>query len=442
MLVATANWALADGTIVSPPRRRQAEWLAAVHRAAIRAGFREDGRYRPIERIDVVLAGDTFDWLTSTAWTAAVRPWHGGARVRAARERVMRAAARGGFLLLSGLKRWARGGLAVPSADRRGRPVLAAEVRIPVAVTLLAGDRDRWLAAAAEAAGRSGFAVGETWSAGAVSVRHGAESDPLCVTGTFVAGEVAARDRQPTLGESLAVDLVARFGAALPRDPHAPRARQSLVAALAACRPLDAPHVLGRWLASARSGMPVAADEAEMVVGLWRRAVAAWWREARRTAPSCGVEFDPLDALAAWLDRAATDGRWPPLSGRDRELVERLADGPVACGEPWAEEGIDDQTRLDILGHPSAPAAAAACRRIVCLGCPPAADVAVRSRLPIDVACVGIAAGLHAGPTHAIFLRRGDSLGWHWMRNAADDAAAVCIPAGYRPSADGVVEAA
>jgi UDP-2,3-diacylglucosamine pyrophosphatase LpxH len=44
---------------------------------AFGASWRADGTYRPVERIDLVLLGDTFDLLRSTRWRSAptVRPW-------------------------------------------------------------------------------------------------------------------------------------------------------------------------------------------------------------------------------------------------------------------------------------------------------------------------------------------------------------------------------
>lgn len=145
MLVVVANWGIADGTLVAPARHDQVAWLQAVRRAVLRAGFRNDGRYQPPDRVDIVFAGDTFDLLTSTAWTADARPWHRGARARAARERVLEAAAARAGRLLAGLRRWTRAGIAMPRAGRHGRPTPGTEMLLPVGVSLLSGDRDGWL---------------------------------------------------------------------------------------------------------------------------------------------------------------------------------------------------------------------------------------------------------------------------------------------------------
>ena len=58
MLVVTANWAIGDGTLWRRPLRGLVSraW-GAIQRSALRAGFRHDGRYQPIERLDVVFAG-------------------------------------------------------------------------------------------------------------------------------------------------------------------------------------------------------------------------------------------------------------------------------------------------------------------------------------------------------------------------------------------------
>ena len=62
MLVVTANWGFTDGTLAAvPPRAAAAEFRREVRRATVRAGFRRDGRYEPVDGVDVVLAGDTCD---------------------------------------------------------------------------------------------------------------------------------------------------------------------------------------------------------------------------------------------------------------------------------------------------------------------------------------------------------------------------------------------
>ena len=329
MLVVSANWGIADGSLVAATRHDQVAWLRTLRRAVMRAGFRRDGRYAPVPRVDVVLAGDTFDLLISGAWTGEVRPWHRGPKARAVRDRVLAMAAARAGRLLAGLRRWARRGIAVPRATRHGRPIPGDEIMVPVGVALLAGDRDAWLEAAQPAAVRHAIAVGAVWSGSACGarVRHGHEFDPLtCGEGESATGA----GRGPTLGESLAVDLVGRFGGLLSADADRWPITRRLVADLAGRRPAEAAAAFRRW--RQRTGDPPGA-----VADLWKGAVERWYREARRTRPSCGLEYDPLDVVAATLAMAADDA---PRDGAPFDpLVGVPASDPAAAGPL-------------ILGHP------------------------------------------------------------------------------------------
>jgi len=405
MLVVSANWAITDGTLVSQPRRLQAEWLAAVSRAAVRGGFQRDGRYASIDRLDVVLAGDTFDALTTTAWLDGVRPWHEGCRAAAVAGRVLTAAAARGRRLLAGLAAWARRGVAVPAADRRGRPDASRRVPVPVRVAILPGDRDRWLAGAAARFARRGIALAPAWSAAGVAVLHGAELDPFCCPAAD------ADMGRPTLGASLAVDLVARFGAALRSRPGLWPECRPLVGRLAAARPLDLPLVVGEWLAR----LPLAAIREE-----WRASVAAWRREARLLDPLGDLGFDAIDAVAAWMDDL------DPRPQRESELGALLAEPPPVA----AAAGVV------VLGHrgPSADPA------VVGLG-PPPWRLAAEPCVGVGVACVA-PAGPPGGPAHVVCLDRGRPGAWRPL--VADDAAAPGIGPGWRPVAtpQPIVEAA
>lgn len=399
MLVVVANWGIADGTLVSPPRHDQVAWLRAVRRAVIRAGFRHDGRYQPPDRADIVLAGDTFDLLTSTAWTADTRPWHRGPRSRAARERVLAAAAARGGRLLAGLRRWARAGLAVPRAGRHGRPAPGTETLLPVGVSLLSGDRDGWLEDAQPVAARHRLPLGVAWSGSAceVRVRHGHEFDP------FTCGEcevVSTRDRGPTLAESLAVDLVARFGGLLAADAARWPAARPLVAALAGARPAQMAAAFRRWRQVASAPPPAVGD-------LWKKAVEAWWREARRNRPACGVEYDPVDAVAATLGSAS-----------DAAAGAAAVPFDPPCGLPGG--GAADDGRVLVLGHPLAP-----------VGNPTATDGPA-------IICLGRTAARRGGPATAILTRHDDRVRQDWLHDDPD--AAIVATRGHAPAT--IVEAA
>ncbi len=77
MLLLVSDLHFTDGTSGSTIRPGAFHILAERLRdMAVRASWRTDGRYRPIERIDVVLLGDILDLIRSSRWLAGrVRPW-------------------------------------------------------------------------------------------------------------------------------------------------------------------------------------------------------------------------------------------------------------------------------------------------------------------------------------------------------------------------------
>jgi hypothetical protein len=329
MLVVTANWSIADGTVCGgPPRAAVRAFFRELRRAAWRAGFRRDGRYRPLDAIQIVLAGDTFDGLTSMAWHGDLRPWQGGSRARAVAEQIAIAAARRGGRLLTGLARLRRHGLAVPQADSRGRPLPGTTCLAAVHVVCLVGDRDRvldglWFAALA---GRHGISVGTEWASDSVIIHHGSECDPLCG-----AIDLPPQARRPSLAESLAVDLLVEFarrlqGTAVPRPTAA-----AITRLLAAASPLEMP------LAIARHPHPA-------IQTAWQRSVRHWHTQAHATLPEAEVQHDAVDALAAWMETAIHRD-----SGGPRHQLAAAIDGlRPRIPRRWSDD------RLVVLGHPPA----------------------------------------------------------------------------------------
>jgi hypothetical protein len=347
MLIVTANWSWTDGSLVPNRPGRGSAWLRDVHRAVLRAGFRRDGRYRPIEAVDIVFAGDTFDALASRRWTDRLRPWHGGPQAASMREQALVEAARRARRLLAGLARWAREGMALPLADRRGRPLSQAMTRADVRVTLLAGDRDQWLEVAADVAARHHCRVGRVWADDGSVIRHGAEFDPCwCGVDQPLDWPVATRPRPPDwlaetrlrppfLGESVVVDLVARFAATTRDRGLAIPAVLRLVGRLMRATPLEIPAHLADWLAARHEGGGLMAAQRQRIESEWRRAVAAWHREARRLPPVCEIEACPVDWLAAWFER-------PAAAAAPADVVARFASRPPRA---------DRQMASLVLGH-------------------------------------------------------------------------------------------
>lgn len=339
MLVVTANWAIADGSAHGGPSQRAVRaFFGELRRAAWRAGFRRDGRYCPVESIHIVLAGDTFDGLTSLRWRGDLRPWQGGSRRESAAEQIAADAARCGGRFLAGLGRLQRHGLAVPRADSRGRPLAHSTCQATVRVVCLVGDRDRvldgrWFAAIA---GRHGIPIGTEWSSDTMLIRHGAECDPLCGP-----PDLPAWGRGPTLAESIVVDLLVDFarrlhGAALP-----PATVAAVTRPLATAPLLELPHQIRGSRLTADRGHPC--DEHEPTVcEAWKRSVQHWHTQAHATMPEAAVEHDVVDAVATWMEAGSDPDRRPPSRGL-AAVLENLRPRPLRRST---------DPRLLVLGHP------------------------------------------------------------------------------------------
>ena len=311
MLLTTANWAVSDGSLAGAGAARAAAWLEAIRRSVVRAGCGRDGRYRPVGEVTLVFAGDSFDWLLTDAWAGRHKPWHAGRQAAELRARVAAATLRAARPATRTLLRWGRRGLPVPAADARGRPSTWGVTPARIQVVLLAGDRDRWLPTFASAE-RLGLHVGEEWSNGHVLIRHGHDLDPLA----HVAQPTSiAADRAPTLGESLAVDLLVPFAVAIRDDSGLWSLLRPALGSLAAARPAVMPARFGAIFGPGVDGTALGSARTR-AEGLWREHVARWHRAARRDAVACEAEFDALGALAAWLDRLDPEGGCPPAVSR------------------------------------------------------------------------------------------------------------------------------
>ncbi len=332
MLVVTANWGIGDGTLVGGPGpTRAAAFVAALRRTVFRAGCRRDGGYRPVERVDVVFAGDTFDWLVSRRWSDRHRPWHGGRDSVAIRGAVARASLARAWQALHGVIDITRRGLRVPAADRHGRPSLERLVTVPVGLVLLAGDRDAWLehAGGARLAGRLGMWLGAGTGVDGVVIHHGHDAGPpdrsRSAPGDGEGG--------PTLLESVLVDLLVPFALSA-------SVQRRLVRRLAAVEsPLDMPALVAAEGARAVAGG--AARQQVRLVDAWRRSVDDWRRRAARWMPRSAAPFDPLDALAGWLVQV------DPLPSREPAPLLAAVTGPP---DPRAFAAA---ASLTVLGHPA-----------------------------------------------------------------------------------------
>lgn len=295
MIVVTANWGIGDGSLWTSLSAAAVErFVRALQRAAVRAGWRPDGSYAPVERIDLLLAGDTFDWLASRIMLATVRPWRRGVHARDSRDRAMAATVRMARRTLGPLLRAVRRGVAVPSADRRGRPRLADWSTAALEVTLLEGNLDRGLAGpvGVSLAAAARLRVGEHWFGGGVSVLHGDDADPLWGGFDPAAGpRFRSDDGRPSLGESLHVDLLGRFALA-PAVASLPAAdRDVLLSALSREQPLA-------WGGRLEARLRARSEADGAIAAAWRASVDAWHREARGAGVAAEAPFDVLDSIA------------------------------------------------------------------------------------------------------------------------------------------------
>jgi len=334
MLVVTSNWCVSDASLSAGPSRGVLDrFRRELRRASCRAGMQADGRYRPVSAIAVVFAGDTFDWLTSREWTGTVRPWETGLRAARARERVAAASLRRARRLLATLAAWGRRGVEVPLADGRGRPLAGKGRRVPVAVAVLRGDRDRWIDAVLPAGSAVAAVVstGATWTDGGVLVRHGEEIEYLWHDA----------EREPTLGESLAVDLIARFGALLHEVADVRPRVAAIMHDLVTGRMLDARSRLQAWLTAHGRDGTLSAAAIRSVGEAWQRAVDAWYRAAWRLDLGQGHGMDLLGLLAADLARRESDAA-------DHGEPPRQSFSAPGLGGGRDAEGVT----CEILGHP------------------------------------------------------------------------------------------
>lgn len=333
MLAVTANWLCTDGSLAPAYAAGAEAWMHTLRRAVIRAGFRRDGRYKPVENVSLVFAGDTFDWLLSDVWSGSERPWHGDSRSRAARATVVARSLRAARAVLAELHRWARRGIPVPAVDGRGRPSLLGVCRVPIHLIMLAGDRDPWASEQSVAPNdpirRLGALVGDSWSDGEIVIRHGHDRDP--VTHAGAAPTAVADGRAPSLAESLAIELVVPFAKILATETAGWHIARRRLGAIAAAGVVDMPRavaaMVGLWGPSTAPG--------RRVLLAWRRCVAAWRNIVRHQPPAIETEFEVADPVAEWLE-AAVERPDMPLPG----AIARLSLARTDAVEPGA-----------ILGH-------------------------------------------------------------------------------------------
>jgi hypothetical protein len=340
MLVCSANWLLPDGGVSLPPTARElATFQRGLQTVSGRAGFRSDGRYQPISRVDLVFAGDMLDTLSSTRWLGATRPWQGTPASCQLHTEIAVASLRRGQRALALLRRLHRDGIAVPEATRLGRPSPTHFSRVPVRLITLAGDHDLPWPTAPTSRDTPEFA----WSP-AVSTRWGDNSDVFISHGQQLdptaASAAPGEDRPPSVRESVGIDLVTRFlqhlGQLLPEIPL-----QRFGRSLAAAHPLSLPQRIQAWLDRHQA----AAASRTTLRSCWQRCVADWHRSTRRETPVVrDLGIDVCDRLAGWLSDSLHPNASPTAP---QDLSSVLQSEPSAVVAAVCQEGI----HTAVLGH-------------------------------------------------------------------------------------------
>lgn len=149
MFVILSDLHLTDGTSSPTLSTGAFEIFAQELRGmAFEASFRDDDRYRPIERIDLLLLGDVLDPIRSGQWLLQpqARPWHDpqSPELIAAVKQITTDILRYNEPSLALLRQLVHGGgISVPPADAHGRPVMNVPAEpVEIAIHYMVGNHD------------------------------------------------------------------------------------------------------------------------------------------------------------------------------------------------------------------------------------------------------------------------------------------------------------
>lgn len=148
MLVIVSDLHLTDGTTA---RTLDADafrmFVERMQDMAVRASWRADDRYRPLDGIDIVLLGDVFDLVNSAAWlTGPVRPWSSDSATAEQTSQIVTDILQHNHESIAILESLAnRGAIRIPMATNDGKPAFDVPLQpVPVRLYYMVGDAD-WL---------------------------------------------------------------------------------------------------------------------------------------------------------------------------------------------------------------------------------------------------------------------------------------------------------
>ncbi|MCC9606715.1 hypothetical protein LOC68_16470 [Blastopirellula sp. JC732] len=148
MLVIVSDLHLTDGTTA---RTLDADafrmFVERMQDMAVRASWRSDDRYRPLDGIDIVLLGDVLDLVNSAAWLSGlVRPWSSAVATAEQTATIVDDVLQHNHESIEMLESLAnRGAIRIPMATNDGKPAFDVPLQpVPVRLYYMVGDAD-WL---------------------------------------------------------------------------------------------------------------------------------------------------------------------------------------------------------------------------------------------------------------------------------------------------------
>jgi len=359
MLVFCSDLHLKDDTAGPSLASDQIDLLAErLESIAYQASWRSDGRYEPLQVIDLVLLGDIFEVLQTERWLVkpngeaeTVRPWHDPqeADFIAKVEEIVSAIIANNRAGLDILARMAHGErIQLPPATRGGRPDEASSERvsIPVRIHYIVGNHDWPLhlpgeaydSIRQEAITAMGLAnaagpfphraeespqVEEIFRRHRVIARHGDIFDPINYN------PERGRDAS-TVGDAMTVELLARFPLAVRHqlgDEISPHLSEG-IKGLYSVRPV---LVTPLWLNNLVENFAPGPDQGELIKACW---------------DDCAEQFINLDFVRAQDKRF----RWDIVDGLETALLfaKGLSLDVISRLASWANQKFSANDEISI----------------------------------------------------------------------------------------------
>jgi UDP-2,3-diacylglucosamine pyrophosphatase LpxH len=359
MLVFCSDLHLKDDTAGLPLATDQIDLLAErLESIAYQASWRSDGRYEPLQVIDLVLLGDIFEVLQTERWllkpngeAETVRPWHDpqGADFIAKVDEIVSAIIANNRAGLDTLVAMAHGErIELPPARRDGQPDEASRERIavPARIHYLVGNHDwplhlpgeaydsirqKMISAMGLANPASPFPhraeespqIEEIFRRHRVIARHGDIFDPINYN------PERGRDAS-TVGDAMTVELLARFPLEVRRqlgDELSPQLSEG-IKGLYSVRPA---LVTPLWLDHLIDNYAPSPDQGEMIKACWDQCAEQFINLDFVRIHDRRFRWDVVDGLEAALLFA---------KGLSLEMISRLAS--------WANQKLSTNEDISI----------------------------------------------------------------------------------------------